>query len=90
MHKHLIKAIAVTAAGSLGLSAFILPSKARSQEITQSCETALLNSKNRIEQGREITLRTHITDGSKKYPDHPNSRPIFIFIFLDFPGSCSI
>jgi hypothetical protein len=87
MHKHLINAFAVITAGSLGLSAFILPPQARSQETTQSCEIALSNAKNRIEQGRDITVEINIKDSSEEYPDHPDGRPRIIFLFLDFPGS---
>ncbi|HAX89687.1 MAG TPA: hypothetical protein DCY91_26375 [Cyanobacteria bacterium UBA11370] len=87
MNKHFINALAVITAGSFGLSASILPPQARSQETTQSCEIGLLNSKNRIEQGRDITVTIDIIDGSEKYPDYPNGRPTIIFLFLDFPGS---
>jgi hypothetical protein len=87
MHKRLSEALAVIAAGSLGLSAFILPPQARSQETKQLCEVAMLNAKKRIEQGRDISVTTDITNGSEKYPDHPDGRPAIIVIWLDFPGS---
>jgi len=87
MHKHSINALIFITAVSLGLSTFILPLQARSQETIQSCEVAMLNAKKRIEQGRAITVQTDITDGSEEYLDHPNGRPIIILVFLDFPGS---
>ena len=78
MQKRLIDALAVIAAGSLSLSAFILPPQAKSQETGQPCEVAMLNAKKRIEQGRDITVMTNIEDGSKLYPDHPDGRPTII------------
>ncbi|HEY9707343.1 MAG TPA: hypothetical protein V6D48_03980 [Oculatellaceae cyanobacterium] len=83
VQKRLIDALAVIAAGSLGLSAFILPPQARSQETGQPCEVAMLNAKKRIEQGREITVTTNIKDGSELYPDHPNGRPTIIWLEVD-------
>jgi hypothetical protein len=87
MHKRVSEALAVIAAGSLGLSAFILPPQARSQETKQLCEVAMLNAKKRIEQGRDISVTTDITNGSDKYSNHPDGRPAIIVIWLDFPGS---
>jgi hypothetical protein len=97
MHKCLIIVLAVIAAGSgsLGLSAFILPPQARSQETGQSCEVAMLNAKKRIEQGRDITVITTITDGtlfdgSKRYPDHPDGRPTIIWLEVDGNAADSV
>lgn len=88
MHKRLINALIFITAGFLDLSAFILPPLARSQETIQSCEVAMLNATKRIEQGRDITVITTITDGtlsdgSKIYPDHPDGRPTIIWIEVD-------
>jgi hypothetical protein len=83
MPKHLINAFAVITAGFLGLSAFILPSQARSQETTQSCEIALSNAKNRIEQERDITVEIDIKDSSEEYPDHPDGRPTIIWFEVE-------
>ena len=82
-HKRLIEALAVIAAGSLGLFASILPPQARSQETGKSCEAVILNAKKRIEQGREITVMTNIEDGSELYPDHPDDRPTIIKIIVN-------
>ena len=92
MHKCLIIVLAVIAAGSgsLGLSAFILPPQARSQETGQPCEVAMLNAKKRIEQGREITVMTNIEDGSKLYPDHPDGRPTIIKIIVNGRAADSV
>jgi hypothetical protein len=90
MHKRLINAFAVITAGSLGLSAFILPLQVRSQETTQSCEIALLNAKKRIEQGRDITVKTDITDVSKFYPDYPDGRPAGIWLEIDGSAADSV
>ena len=83
MPKHLINAFAVITAGFLGLSAFILPSQARSQETTQSCEIALSNAKNRIEQERDITVEIDIKDSSEEYPDPPDGRPTIIWFEVE-------
>jgi hypothetical protein len=95
MQKRLIDALAVIAAGSLSLSAFILPPQARSQETGKPCEVALLNAKKRIEQGRDITVITTITDGtlfdgSKRYPDHPDGRPTIIWLEVDGNAADSV
>jgi len=95
MHKRLINALIFIAAGSLGLSALILPLPARSQETIQSCEVALLNAKNRIEQERDIIVIMTITDGtlsdgSKIYPDHPDGRPTIIWLEVDGSAANSV
>jgi len=95
MHKRLIDALAVIAVGSLSLSAFILSPSARSQETGQPCEVAMLNAKKRIEQGRDITVKTTITDGtlvdgSKRYPDHPHGRPTIIWLEVDGSAADSV
>jgi len=89
-HKHLINAFAVITAGSLNLSAFILPSQARSQGTPQPCEIALLNAENRIEQGRDIIVEIDIRDGSEGYPDHPDGRPTIIWIAVDGSAADSV
>ncbi|MBD1936745.1 hypothetical protein [Microcoleus sp. FACHB-68] len=90
MHKYLIEALAVITAGTLGLSALILPSPARSQETKESCELGILNAKNRIEEGRDITVITNVIDASKKYPDHPDNRPRIVMIAVDGIAADSI
>lgn len=95
MQERLINALAVITAGFLGLSAFILSPLARSQETTQSCEIALSDAKNRIEQGRDIAAKTTITDGTlfdgtKRYPDHPDSRPTIIWLEVDGNAADSV
>jgi hypothetical protein len=77
------------------VSIFILPSKAISQETKQSCEVALLNAKRRIEQGRNITVITTVTDGtlsdgSKRYPDHPDGRPTIIWLEVNGSAADSV
>jgi hypothetical protein len=83
MPKHLINAFAVITAGSLGLSAIILPPQARSKETGQPCEITLSNAKNRIEQGRDITVIIDIKDSSEEYPDHPDGRPTIIWFEVE-------
>lgn len=90
MHKRLIEALAIIAAGSLGLSAFILPAKVRSKETEKSCEVVILNAKKHIKQGRNITVITNIKDGSELYPDHPDGRPNIIWIEVDGSAADSI
>lgn len=90
MHKHFINAFAVIATGSLGLSSFILPPQARSQETGKFCEAVILNAKKRIEQGREITVMTNIEDGSELYPDHPDDRPTIIKIIVNGRAADSV
>lgn len=95
MHKRLNETLAVITAGSLGLSAFILSPSARSQETGQPCEVALLNAKKRIEQGRDIAVKTTITDGtradgSKRYSDHPDGRPTIIWLEVDGSAADSV
>ena len=90
IHKRLSEALAMIAAGSLGLSTVIGPPQARSQETTQSCEIALLHAKKRIEQGRDITVITNIKDGSELYSDHPDSRPKIIWLEVDGNAADSV
>lgn len=90
MQKRLIDALAVIAAGSLSLSASILPPQARSQATGKSCEAVILNAKKRIEQGRDITVMTNIEDGSELYPDHPDDRPTIIKIIVNGRAADSV
>jgi len=90
MQKRLIDALVIIAAGSLGLSAFILTPQARSQETKQSCEVVMLNAKKQIEQGRDITVITNIKDGSERYPDHPDDRPAIIWLEVDGSAADSV
>jgi hypothetical protein len=90
MHKTLINSLAVIAAGSLCLSAFILPPQARSQETGKSCEGVILNAKKRIEEGREITVTANIENGSELYPDHPDDRPTIIKIIVNGRAADSV
>lgn len=83
-------ALAIITAGFLDLSAFILPPQARSQETTQSCEIALSDAKHRIEQGRDITAIATVTDGSERYPDHPDNRPKIIWLEVDGSAADSV
>jgi hypothetical protein len=89
-HKHLSKAFAVIATGSLGLSAFILPLQVRSEETGKSCEIVIMNAKKRIEQEREITVMTNVIDGSEKYPSHPLDRPTIINVLVEGSAADSI
>ncbi|HAG83358.1 MAG TPA: hypothetical protein DCL61_19990 [Cyanobacteria bacterium UBA12227] len=89
-HKGFINALIFLVAGSLGLSAFILPPQARSQETTPYCEIALSNAKNRIEQGRDIIVEIDIKDGSEKYPDHPDGRPTIIWLIVEGSAAESV
>ncbi len=90
MHKRLINALIFITAGSLGLSALILPPQARSKETGQPCEVALLNAKNRIEQGRDIIVEIDIRDGSEGYPDHPDGRPTIISLVVEGSAIVSV
>ncbi|MEW6493425.1 MAG: hypothetical protein AB1589_13110 [Cyanobacteriota bacterium] len=90
MHKRLNDALAVITAGFLSLSTFILPPQARSQETTQSCKIALSDAKNRIEQGRDITAIATVTDGSERYPDHPDDRPTIIWLEVEGNAADSV
>lgn len=83
MNKGFINELAIIAAGCLSLSTLLLPPPARSQETTQPCEVGILNAKKRIQQGRDIFVITGIEDGTKRYPDHPNGRPIIILLEVD-------
>ncbi len=88
--KRFINALIFLAVGSLGLSTFILPLQARSQETKQSCEIAILNAKNRIEQGRDMTVTMDMEDGSEEYPDHPDGRPTIIWLEVDGSAADSV
>lgn len=83
-------ALAIITAGFLGLSALILPLQASSQETTQSCEIALSDARNRIEQGRDITVIATVTDGSERYPDHPDNRSTIIWLEVDGNAADSV
>jgi hypothetical protein len=91
MQKFLANVIIVIAAGSLGLSAVVLPSSVRSEPKRQTCEAAIGNGRERITAGRSITIvRTSIVDGSQDYSDHPDDRPQIVQFRLDGKAADSV
>ncbi|MEW6493428.1 MAG: hypothetical protein AB1589_13125 [Cyanobacteriota bacterium] len=47
-------------------------------------------NKKRIEQGRDITVIIDISDGSEKYPDHPDDRSTIIWLIVDGSAADSV
>ncbi len=90
MQKFFANAIVFLAAGSLNLSAFALPPQAKSEQTRKSCETAVADSKVRIEKGKDITVTTDIASRSETYPNHPSGRPLFVTIIVDGNAADSV
>jgi hypothetical protein len=95
LHKTIIKVLAIITTGFLDIFTFTLTPKAISQETIQPCEVAMLNATKRIKQGRDITVITTVTDGtlsdgSKRYPDHPDGRPTIIWLEVDGSAADSV
>ncbi|MBD2014300.1 hypothetical protein H6F96_09980 [Microcoleus sp. FACHB-53] len=83
MQKFFASTIVFIAAGSLGLSAFALPTQAKSKQTRKSCETAIADGRSRIEKARDVSVTTDIADHSEFYPNHPKGRPLFVTIIVD-------
>ena len=90
MQKFFANTIVFIAAGSLGLPAFALPPQAKSEQTRKSCETAIADSRGRIERGKDITVTTDIADYSEIYPNHPSGRPLFVTIIVDGNAADSV
>jgi hypothetical protein len=90
MQNFIANAIVVIAVGSLGLSAVVLPSPVRSEEAGESCQVATRTARERIEQGRSITVMTYTLDHSETYPNHPNNRPLIVQIVVDGSAASSV
>jgi hypothetical protein len=91
MQKFFTNALVFIAAGSLGLSAVVLPSQVRSEPKGQTCEAAIANGRQRITAGRSITIvNSKILDDSQTYPDHPDGRPNIVQIILDGKAANSV
>jgi hypothetical protein len=75
-----VNTIVFFAAGSLGLSAFALSPQVKSEQTRKSCETAIADSRGRLEKRRDITVRTSIVDRSELYSNPPSDRPLFVGI----------
>jgi len=86
----LTNTIVVMVATSLGFSNFLLPIPAKSEAISQLCEVAIKNGRQRIEQGKRIIVMTRILDERENYPDHPQGRPLLVMISLDGQGADSV
>ena len=89
MHKPFTEALAVITIGTLGLSAFVLPPQARSEE-RKSCEVAIVDARERLEKGRDITVMTDIVDRSEAYSDSPDGRPLIVDIVVDGSAADSV
>jgi hypothetical protein len=90
MQKFFANTIAFIAASSVGLSAFALPPQAKSEETTKSCETAIADSRSRIQEGKDIAVTTDIADYSEVYPNHPKGRSLFVKIIVDGNAADSV
>jgi hypothetical protein len=90
MQKFFTNTIVLIATGFLDLAAIALPLQAKSEQAGKSCETAIANSKSRIEKGRDLLVTTDIADYSKIYPNHPNGRPLFVIIIVDGNAADSV
>jgi hypothetical protein len=90
MQKFFANAIVFIATGALSLSPFALPLQARSEQTRKSCETAIADATSRLENGREITVTTDITDHSEIYPNHPSGRSLSVGIALDGNAADSV
>jgi hypothetical protein len=90
MQKFFANTVIFIAVGSLGLSASVLPSQAQSEQTRKSCETAIVDGKGRIERGRDITVRTDITDWSEIYSNPPNGRPLSVTIGVGGDAASSV
>ncbi len=75
MQKSFTKTILIIATSFLVFFPLVLPLEAKSQETGKSCEAAINAAKERIERGRNITVKISVRDNSKAYSDHPSSRP---------------
>ncbi len=75
---------------SAGSTLVWLP-QAKSQPTGQTYEAALVNAKERIAQGRSITIvDSDIVDNNTNYPDHPKDRPLSIEVILDGNAADSV
>ncbi len=74
MQENLTKTVLIIATVFFGVSALVLPPQAKSEETGKSCQVAMSAAKERIEQGRNITVKIDATDNSKAYPDYPKGR----------------
>lgn len=74
MQENFTNTVVIIATGFLGLSTLVLPPQAKSEETGKSCQAAMGAAKQRIEQGRNITVMIDTTDNSRAYPDYPKGR----------------
>ncbi len=82
MQKSFTKTVLIIATGFLVFFPLVLPLEAKSQETGKSCEAAINAAKERLERGRNITVKIVVRDNSKAYPDHPNGRPETVLLGL--------
>ena len=82
MQENFTKTVLIIATGFLGLSALVLPPQAKSEETGKSCQVAMSAAKERIEQGRNLTMKFDATDNSKAYPDYPRGRSEGVIVGL--------
>jgi hypothetical protein len=90
MQKTSANAIVFIAVCSVGLSAFVVPPQAKSEQIRKSCETAIADGRSRIQKGKDIAVTTDIADHSDIYPNHPKGRPLFVTIIVDGNAADSV
>jgi short subunit dehydrogenase-like uncharacterized protein len=82
MQENLTKTVLIITTGFLGLFALVLPPQAKSEETGKSCQVAMSAAKERIEEGRNITVKIDATDNSKAYPDYPRGRSEGVIVGL--------
>jgi short subunit dehydrogenase-like uncharacterized protein len=82
MQKSFTKTVLIIATGFLGFFPLVLPLEAKSQETGKSCEAAMNAAKERIERGRNITVKISVRDNSRAYSDHPSGRPDDVGLIL--------
>ena len=90
MQKFFTNTIVLIATGFLGLSAFALPLQAKSEQAKKSCETAIANSRSRIEKGRDVLVTTDIADDNEIYSNPPNGRPLSVTIGVSGDAASSV
>lgn len=75
MQKNFTKTVFIITTGFFSFFSLVLPLEiAKGKETGKSCEATINAAKERLERGRNITVKISVRDNSRAYPDHPNGR----------------